>query len=117
MSGNPDKASIWNDADVYVAPVGTANPIDIVEMWTRTRTAHTSRTRPWSATRAAATVKKNGRGTAPAYEPDQGGEESHPAQALFNGPKIGILGCARESVHTLAPVHMLAALIVPQPRR
>lgn len=29
MSGNPDKASIWNDADVYVAPVGTANPIDI----------------------------------------------------------------------------------------
>lgn len=29
MSGNPENASIWADADVYVAPVGSAVPADI----------------------------------------------------------------------------------------
>lgn len=28
MSGNPDAASIWADADVYIAPLATALPVD-----------------------------------------------------------------------------------------
>jgi hypothetical protein len=31
MSGDPTKASIWNDADVYVAPLGTPIPSNINE--------------------------------------------------------------------------------------
>lgn len=29
MSGDPSNANIWPDADVYVAPLGTASPADI----------------------------------------------------------------------------------------
>lgn len=29
MAGNPANASLWADADVYVAPLGTANPSNI----------------------------------------------------------------------------------------
>lgn len=28
MSGNPDKASIWNDADVYIGPTTAVTPVD-----------------------------------------------------------------------------------------
>lgn len=31
MSGDPTKASIWNDADVYIAPLGTAQPSSITQ--------------------------------------------------------------------------------------
>lgn len=29
MAGDPSKASLWTDADVYIAPLGTANPATI----------------------------------------------------------------------------------------
>ena len=31
MAGDPANASIWTDADVYVAPTGTANPASVEE--------------------------------------------------------------------------------------
>ncbi len=31
MSGNPDNTSLWGDADVYVAPLGTPIPTDVDE--------------------------------------------------------------------------------------
>lgn len=33
MSGNPDDANVWADADVYVAPLGTSLPANAAAAW------------------------------------------------------------------------------------
>lgn len=33
MSGDPNKTSLWADADVYIAPEGTAGPTDLTTAW------------------------------------------------------------------------------------